>query len=192
MGRAFQRRIDRGLVAQLVKERLVAGIVGPDRGRARRRRRRGAGQDRQRLVRHLDRLGGVAGDVERLGDDEGHRLAGAAHAPLRQERLRRHERGGAAAALPRHVRAQRAEAAGAQIIARQHREHARHLLRAAHVDRRDVRMRVRRAQHEGARLARHAHVVDIAALPAQKLRVFLARHRLSHPVKSHDWLLYVV
>ena len=81
--------IDRRLVADLVEERLVAGIVVPHRGRAGRQRRLGGDDRRQRLVIDRDELGRVLRLVQRLGDDEGDGLADIAHALVRQNRLRR-------------------------------------------------------------------------------------------------------
>ena len=75
-----EARIDRRLVAHLVGERLVARIVVPDRRRARRERvvRRNQGGQRGVIDRH--QLGGVLRLFDGLGDDEGDRLTGHAHA----------------------------------------------------------------------------------------------------------------
>ena len=77
--------IDRGLVAGLVEERLVARVLVPHRRRVRRRaplrRVMTAGSGSYSIV---DQLGGVLCLVQRLGDDERDRVADIADAILRQ------------------------------------------------------------------------------------------------------------
>ena len=108
---AGKRRVDRRLVADLVKEGFVAGVVVPHRRRAGGERRRGGDHRGQRLVVDLDQLGRVLGLVQRVGDDEGDRVADIAHALLRKQRLRADKGRGAVAAPARHARQQRAEPA---------------------------------------------------------------------------------
>ncbi len=177
--------IDRALVAGLVAERLVAGIVVPHRRRARRQRGLGAGHRRQHLVVDLDQLGGVLGRVQRLGDDEGDGIADIAHALARQQRLQADEGGRAAAPLARHHGRERAEPAPAQILAGQDADHARRRSRPAHVDPGDARRRVRRAQHQAARLVRRLEVIDIAPGALEQPKILLARHRLTDRLDAH-------
>ena len=76
--------IDGGFVADLVKERLVARVLVPDRWRIRRKRRFGADCGGQRLVADVDQFGGVLCLVQCLGDDERDRISDIADAITRQ------------------------------------------------------------------------------------------------------------
>ena len=72
------------------------------------------------------------------------------------------------------------------IVAGEDQQHAgRRLARASRVDRSDARMRMRRAQHIGARLTDELDVVDIAAGASHQIRVFLPRHRLANSEIAH-------
>jgi hypothetical protein len=78
-----------------------------------------------RLVLDVDQLGRILGLVERLGNDERHRLADVADALLRQQRRPAHMGGRAVALLAREHRVQRAEAALLEFLTGEHRQHPR-------------------------------------------------------------------
>ncbi len=111
---------------------------------------------RQDLVLDRDQLGGVLRLVERLGDDERHRVADIADAVLRQERLRADKGRRAAPPPARHQRAQRAEPAPPQFVAGQDREHARRRPRRRGIE-------CRRCGHAHAASARHSRALRAAA-----------------------------
>ena len=177
--------LDRGLVADFVEPRRIAGAILPHRRRAGLHRVLGADHGRQRLVIDRDELGRVLRLGQCLGDDEGDAFADIAHAPLRQRRLRADEAGRAVAAFSRHARALPSQRLHRLVLARQHQKHARRRLGRRRVDRADAGVRMGRAQHHGARLARKIHVLDIAAFAAQQIGVFLARYRLTHSELAH-------
>ena len=79
-----EARLDRRLVAHLVREGLVARIVVPDRGRAGRERIVRRDQSGQGGVVDGDQLCRIPCLLDGLRDDEGDRLAGHAHAVPRQ------------------------------------------------------------------------------------------------------------
>ena len=148
-------RIDSGLVADLVKERLVARVLVPHRGRAGRKRRFGADHRRQRLVLDLDQFGGILCLVQRLGDDERDRVPDIADAVLRQQRLRADKGRRAIAPPAAHAGHQGAEPAPAQILAGQHGEHAGRGRAACRISIAAMRAcGMRRAQHIAARFVR--------------------------------------
>ncbi len=76
--------VNRGLVADLVKERLVPRVLLPNRRRIRRKRSFGADCRGQRLVADVDQFGRILCLVQRLGDDERNRISDIADATTRQ------------------------------------------------------------------------------------------------------------
>ena len=95
-------------VAVVEVEADVARHVVVERRRAGRGGLLRRGHDRQRLDVDLDRLGGVLGLQQRLGDHAGDRIADEAHLVGRQRRPRRLLQVGAVPALERQRRLQRA------------------------------------------------------------------------------------
>src|SRR6202043_522006 len=83
--RTGERRLDRRLVAGLVEEGLVAGIVGPYRRRAGSEGGVGRDDGRQRLVVDRDPLGRVLCLLDGLGDEEGDWIADIPYVILRQQ-----------------------------------------------------------------------------------------------------------
>ncbi len=145
----------------------------------------GAEHGRQRLVVHLDQLGGVHRLVLGLGDHEGDVVADEAHAVLDQRRVGRLEVRRAVAALVggrhRHV----APAGLDPVLAGQHRQHARRGLGRGGVDLADFGVGVRRAQHVAERHPRQHDVVHVLPPAAQQPRVFKAGHRLTDCKFTH-------
>ena len=155
MGGPGERRVDRRPVADLVKKRLVAGVLVPYRRRVRRERGFGVDDGRQRLEIDVDQLGGIPRLVHALGDDERDRVSDIAHALARQQRLRA-DKGRRSVAPPAADRGQQgAEAAPGEILAGQHAEHtgSRH---------RPRRHRVPRCAHARAASAGHSHALRLA------------------------------
>ncbi len=155
--------IDRGFVADLVKERLVARVLVPDRWRIRRKRSFGADCGGQRLVADVDQFGGVLCLVQCVGDDERDRISDIADAITRQQWLRTDEGGGAIAPPAADLRHQSAETAAAQILARQYRHHTGSGQCTLGIERGNAGMGMRRAQHIAARFVRLPDIVDIPA-----------------------------
>lgn len=147
----------------------------PQQGSARSQRRRRLDNRRQHAVVDSDQLGGVAGDVARFGDDKGDRVADMAHAAGGERRARRHDHRLDA----RHLgdARQRADALGRQVGGGEDAADAGERARRRGIDRRDLRMAVRRAQHDAVELARRVDVLDEAAPAAQEARVLEAAHR---------------
>ena len=159
--------IERDVARALVMEERRAGARGllrPDH--------RG-----QRIDIELDRLGGVLRLQQRLGHDEGDRIADEAHLVGGQRRPRRLVHRGAVAVVERHDAFERAVAGevGAGIDA----EHARHLARGRDVDALDHAVRDAAAHDHRIGLAGELDVVGVAAGSAHQRRVLGARHRLA-------------
>ncbi len=147
-----------GLVVQ--QRRAVGGRV------------RDAGRRGQRLVVDLDQLAGVLGDVARVRDHHGDRLADVAHAICR-EWIVRYRR-----AHHRRDRPDRALKLGTGDDAHDAREGAG----ACCVDVTDACVRMRRAQDGGMLEARdRREIVDEARAAGEQRLIFLARQRPADP-----------
>ena len=171
MRRAREGGIGRRPVAHLEHVGDVVGAFVPD-GRAAGVGCRGRRGDRgQRIVVDRDQFGGVLRLRGGLGDDQRDRVADVAHAAAREAGVRRreHRRAVGAFALKRHRR--RAETVRGDVVAGEDRKHAGRCDRSYGIDGADRRMRVRRAQDVGVRLAGQVHVVDEASLAAEEARV---------------------
>ena len=121
---------------------------------------------RQRVVRDLDQLAGVLGDVAALRHDGGDRLAHVAHlvhgdAVLRRRRAREIR------ARPRHLR---------RLGAGHDAEHAGQRLGPGLVDAHDSGMRVGAAQHRGVCQVGQRHVVGVGARAGQQAGVLHPFH----------------
>ena len=157
----------------------VAGDMVEQLRRAGADRVLGVGHRRQRVVFDFDRLGGVARRGQSLGDHQRHRLADMAHLAERQHRPRRVVPRLAVAAHERHRARHVAETVGAHLFSGSDKQHARHAPRRARIDALDMRMRHRRAQHEGLRHPRQHHVVGITALPGDQPKILVPPHGLA-------------
>ncbi len=183
--RAGKRRIDRIFAADFVKEGLVARVLVPNCWRARGQRCRGGDHRRQRRVVDLDQFGRVLRLVQGIGDDERHRVADIAHAPLGEQRLRANESRGPIAASSAHAGHQGAETAALQILSGQDSEHAGRRPRPPDIDRENAGMGIWRAQHVAARVAGSTGIVDIAAATLQQAQVLLASDRFANGLHAH-------
>ena len=121
--RALERGARAGLVAGFVVEHHVAGHRVVHQRRAGGERFGRVHHRRQLAVLDGDQLGRVLRGDRGLGDDERDRVAGEAHAPLRQRRPAGIDQLHAAAALHRQRRRQRLQHAG-EVGAGEHRDHA--------------------------------------------------------------------
>ena len=185
MGGVGEGRLGLGLVAVDRGEADVVLAVVPDQRRAGLGGVGGGDRGRQRLVVDLDQFGGVHRLVLGLGDDEGDIVADEAHAVLHQRRIARLVVGRAVAALVRAGHRQVAPAGLDPVLAGQHAEHARRGLGLGRVDRLDLGVGVRRAQHMPERHARQHDVVDILAAAAQQPRILEPRHALTDRKLTH-------
>ncbi len=132
--------IGRRLVAGLVHEGEVVRAFVVNRAGARLDRvleRRHGGQH---VVVDRDRLGGILGLVQRLGDHEGDRLADIPHRVPGESGLGAGEGGRAVAALARRVGLLGAEPRDGRVVAGERQHHARHAPGGTHVDRADAGM----------------------------------------------------
>ena len=136
------------------------------------------GDDRQRLIFHLDRFGGVARGAQRLGDDERHRLADIADLAQSEQGTRRVVARRAIAIGERRLTGDIAKPIGGHVLAGRDEQHVRHAPCRRRVDALDARMRRRRAQHKGGGRPRQRHVVGVAPLPGDQTQIFMAPHRL--------------
>ncbi len=93
----------------------VAGRLVPQRGRAGHEGCASIDDGGQRLVVDLDQFGGFAGDIGIVGNDERHRIADMAYAPLGQRRPGRHDQGFTAAMQGRCPRPSAARSAAVAI-----------------------------------------------------------------------------
>ena len=163
----------RRLVAERDVEGDIAAVLRPNPRRVRLQRRGDADDMRPRLPIDRDRLGGVLGAIERIGDHKGNRIADVAHLVARQDRIGRHvDRG----VRKRHSARQRPEIGG--VGAGEHEPHARHRPRFRRIDAKRC-MGVRRAQHYRMQRAARRGIGDVAAAPAQQRVVLLAHDRLA-------------
>jgi hypothetical protein len=76
-----------------------------------------------------------------------------------------------------------------RVLAGENQQHAGGGLGLADVERANAGMRVRRAQENPARGARRFDIVDIAAAPAQQVRIFLAGDWLPDTELAHGLIL---
>ena len=178
-------RIDRRRIASLMGVRFVAGIVAPDRRGVRRQGIVHGNHRRKGLVVDLDRLRRILRLIDRQGDDEGDRLAGKPHPPLRQQRLRTNEARRTVTALAGIGRFEHAQSAPGQIVAGQHREYAGCPARRRHIDPADLRMGVGRAQNIGTRLARLIHVVREPSPAGQQPQILFPLNGLADADHVH-------
>jgi hypothetical protein len=185
VGRRREHFCDGSGVAGGVDEGLIVRAAFPRRGGARPDRIFGGGDRGQRFVFDLDRLGGIFGLLQRLGDDESDGIAEIAHPIAGQERLRRGEGRAAVAPLARRHRALGAELAHLVVFAGQHQEHAGHRLGGFGGDGDDAGMTVGRAQHIAAHLSADLHVVDITPGAADEVGVFFPWDRLADAEFTH-------
>ena len=190
MRRAFEGCIGLLAVADLRPEQEILRHVGPELDDAViHGARRVDGEGQWRIV-HRDRLGGVARLLACFRDDEGDRIADIAHPVVCQRVLRRIDQRRAVGLGQRGKEGRRAgkgaDAVIRQILAGQHRQHAGHRCGAARIDRPDVRMGVRRAQHMADRGAGCGIVVVELALAGEQPRILDPPHRLADTVLRHD------
>ena len=152
----------------------------------------GVGDGRQHLVVDHDRLGGVLGLRQRLGDDDGDMVADIAHLALGQRRMRAGLHRRAVLGMDHPAADQPADLVVGEILAGEDVDHARACLRAAAMSiELDVGMGVRRAQEIGVGLAGAVDVVGVVALAGDEAKIFLAAHRRADSGRSHggssDW-----
>ena len=150
---------------------VPAGVL-VDRGRAGIERVARIRDRRDRLVLDLDELRRVARELARLGDDGDDRLADVAHLAHRERKVLQ-VRSGHRRDLEERI-GQRGD-----LLAGQRPVDAGDLLGLRDVDRRDVRMRVRRAHEVDVAHAVALDVVDEDALALDEPPVLLARDALA-------------
>ncbi len=175
MRRRPQRRVGRRLIAALPQEADIVGNVVPHFRRFRFQRCDRIGDQRQFAVIHHHRLGGVLSGIERLGQDNRHRLADEAHALRSQQRaigLRRRAT----------VRARKADAAGdrrhiGQVGGGEYREHARHGARRIDIDAADRGVRMVRADQHRVQHAGGLRIGAVIALAGQQPNILAPADR---------------
>ncbi len=161
------------LIAECDVEGDIAAVLRPNQRHARLQRRADADHMRPRLPIDRDRLGGVLGALERVGDHEGNGIADVAHLITREDRIGRHvERG-----VRKRDRA-RQQAEIGRVGAGEHKAHPRHCPRFRHINVKPC-MGVRRAQHHRMQRATRRGIGDIAPAAAQQRVVLLAYDRLA-------------
>ena len=157
----------------------VVGRIGPDQRRAGLDRFERIDHRGQHLVIDLDRLGGGLRQHARGRDHSRDRLAGKAHDLMRQQAARRHRHRLAVGPLEDRERRQRADVVLDQIGAGEDGLDTRHLGGRLGIDRLDLRMRMRRAQHMQPQRAVFRLVVDELPLPGEQPLIFQTLDRLS-------------
>ena len=143
------------------------------------------GNGGQRFVLDLDQFQRVLRLRRGLGNDEGDAVADPTDKAVGQHRVARRMHGGAAAALEAGIAGQVAVAGGLDVGCGQHREHARRSLGGFGVDRHDLGVGMRRAQHDAEGHAGIDHVVDKVALALHQFRIFKPRHALTDCEFTH-------
>ena len=139
-------------------------------------RQLGIDDGRQRIVRHDDRVRGIASDIAIRRDDDGDRLAGEADDVGRNRAMlgRREWR------PDRHRREELGD-----LRAGEHRLDAVHRLRGADVNRRDPPVRDVASLERDVLHAGDLHVVDIGAAALDQARVFAALDALANELRKH-------
>ena len=169
-----ERRVEVAPLVGAVPHQVAAGVL-VDRGDAVVLRAARVGDRVERLVLDLDELGSVPRAFARLGHDRDDRLADVAHLADRQcivlDVRARHRRD-----LEERIRER------GHLFAGQRPVDARHLLGLRHVDRRDVRMRIRRAHEVDEAHPVPLDIVDEHALPLDEPAILLARDVLALPL----------
>ena len=168
-----ERRIGGLLVADRHVEQHIAGMIGPDLRRALLHRIDDADHGRQRRPLDLDGLDRIAGLIDGFGDHEGDGIADMAHHAIGQDRIGRAgeridfqiEQAGQTAEIP-------------DVLRRQDGADAGQTAGAADVDG-ELRVRMRRAQHQRMHRRLRRVVVGVAAFAANERIVFLAQHALA-------------
>ena len=159
------RRVDRRLVAALETVGEVAGRFVPQQRRAKLQRGRRIDHRGQDPVIDRDQLGGVAGDIPGLGDDERHRIADMTHAAARQCMARRHDDRSDRRDLG--DAGQRADALGGKIGGGEDAMHTWQRSRRGRIEPGNLGVAVRRAQHDRMQLARRVNVLRAISVPGR-------------------------
>ena len=172
---------------------LIDGVARRDLvdlRRALRLRLGGIGHRGQHLVVDADLLGGVLGLRQRLGDDDGDRIADMVGLAVRERRVRRHLHLRAVLGRDHPAADEIADLVAGKLGAGEHREHARHCRRGRAVDRLDPGVGV--GQSAGNR-RRHCpgrfDVVGVVTLAGDEALVLFAAHRRTDPGCAHGGLL---
>jgi hypothetical protein len=140
---------------------------------------------REDFVIDGDQLCRIARLRFRRSDNDRDPLADIARAVLGQRGALCAEALGSAHVLGHHLGIERAEPVRRPVLARQHSEDARRLLRRSLLDRANPRMGMRRKNKHRMRLAGQIDIRDVASASRQKTRILLARHGLSD-AEAHD------
>ena len=150
----------------------IVGCGRPHHRRAGLDRLQGIDDRRQHLVVHHDRLRRGLRLHARFRHHGGDRLAGVTHHFMRKQPPRRHRHRRAVRALEDVQRREAADIVLDEIGAGVDRGDAGHLCRVSRVDRHNLRMRMRRAQHIEPQRAVLRLVVDELPLPGEQPLVF--------------------
>ena len=183
----LERRLGRLRIAEVP---LIDGVARRDLVDLRARLRLGRiGHRRQRLVVDLDLLGGVLGLRQRLGEDDGDRIADMVRLAMGDRRMRRILHLRAVLGRDHPAANETADLVGGKLGAGEHREHARHRRRRLAVDAPDLGVGMRRAQEVGLALAGTVDVVGVVALAGDEALVLFAAHRRTDTGRAHGSLL---
>ena len=174
-----ERRFDRGRIAIAHRGGDIVGRLGPYRRRARLDRRDGIDHRGQHFIFDRDRFGRALRRDPRRRHHGRDRFAGKAHDLMRQQPARRRRHRRAVGPLENQQRRQGADIVGDQVGAGIDRFDTRHRRGGLGVDREDVGMGMRRAQHIQPQRAVFRLVVDELPLPGQKPLVFKTLDRLA-------------
>ena len=164
--------IERDVVRDVIIELRRAGFCGL----------RGIGHGRQRLDVEFDGLRRIARLCRRFRDHEGDGIADKAHFVGRQRRTVGLQQRRAVPALQGQATGERVVTGGFEILAGPDAEHTRHRLGGGGVDPPDDPVGMAGAHHPAIGLAGQGEIVGVSALAAHQRVVFLAAHRLPHPV----------
>src|SRR5665647_3635639 len=168
-----------GVLAVLTAAAIKAAGIGDLPGNPGLKRRGGAAMHSPRYPVLAD------GYVRWVGDCVAFIVADPADITVGQHRIARRMHRRAAAALETGIAGQIANARGLDVGGGEHREHARRCLGGLRVDRSDLGVGVRRAQHDAKRHAWINYVVDEIALALHQLRIFEARYALTDCEFTH-------
>ena len=171
--------IDGGGIARAKDVCGVVGAIVPDRGRAGRSGRNGAHHRVGGVDLQLNRLGGVAGGMDAVGDDHRDDVAHETHRVAGQRRTRRHEDRCAVTALQRRDAGddarQIADPVGVQVGRAEGAPHPRHGTGRREIQARDAPGGFRGCHEHGVKLTGQGDVVAEPPFAGQQPPVLDAR-----------------
>ena len=178
-GLGRHRIADRPIAAEIARHTFIElRRIGPYRGDD-------PSHCRQNPIFDLNAFGGVAGDLDAVGNDHRDRVADMAHVALRQQRMRRLLHRLAVFAHNSPGAWDPVQLVGDDVLGGEDRHDAGLGRRLGLVDCHDLGVGMGRAQKDGIKLARAHDVMHIAPAAGQEAPIFAATKRCPNPIFAH-------